>query len=86
MSGLTDLQAAVTAQNSVIASTTTLLSGLVSQLQAALASGDSDAAVESLAQELQANTATLAAAVSANTPAAPAPAPASAPVSSKGSA
>jgi beta-phosphoglucomutase-like phosphatase (HAD superfamily) len=69
MSALTDLQAAVAAENTVIASAITLLNGLKSQLDAAIASGD-PAALTALSADIAGQTAALAAAVTANTPAA----------------
>jgi hypothetical protein len=69
MSALTDLQAAVAAENTVIASAITLLNGLKAQLDAAIASGD-PAALTALSADIAGQTAALAAAVQANTPAA----------------
>jgi beta-phosphoglucomutase-like phosphatase (HAD superfamily) len=69
MSALTDLQAAVAAENTVIASAITLLNGLKAQLDAAIASGD-PAALTALSADIAGQTAALAAAVTANTPAA----------------
>jgi hypothetical protein len=69
MSALTDLQAAVAAEDTVIASAITLLNGLKAQLDAAIASGD-PAALTALSADIAGQTAALAAAVTANTPAA----------------
>jgi hypothetical protein len=69
MSALSDLQAAVAAENTVIASAITLLNGLKAQLDAAIASGD-PAALTALSADIAGQTAALAAAVTANTPAA----------------
>ena len=74
MSALSDLQAAVAAEDAVIASAVTLLGGLKAQLDAAIASGD-PAALVALSTDIGTQTAALSAAVAANTPAAPAPAP-----------
>jgi hypothetical protein len=76
MSALSDLQAAVTAETSVVASAVTLINGLAAQIASAVAANDS-AALETLSSQLTASAAALGAAVTANTPAAPvAPAPA----------
>jgi hypothetical protein len=76
MSALSDLQAAVTAETTVVSSAVMLINGLAAQIASAVASNDS-AALESLSQQLTASSAALSAAVAANTPAAPvAPAPA----------
>jgi hypothetical protein len=69
MSALTDLQAAVAAENTVVQSAITLLNGLKAQLDAAIASGD-PAALTALSADIAGQTAALAAAVTANTPAA----------------
>jgi hypothetical protein len=74
MSALSDLQAAVAQEDTAIASAITLLQGLKSALDAAIASGD-PAALQALSTDIGNQTAALAAAVTANTPAAPAPAP-----------
>lgn len=84
MTTISDLTAAVAAQNTVEQSLLTLINGLVSQLSAAKAAGDS-AGMDTLLSSIQSNTKLLSDAVVANTPAAPAPvvvsqpAPASAP-------
>lgn len=74
MSALSDLQAAVAAENQVIASAITLLSGLKAQLDQAIANQDTGA-LQALSNDIGNQAAALAAAVAANTPAAPAPAP-----------
>ena len=68
MATLADVQAAVTAEDTVIDSAITLLNGLAAQI-AALA--PNQAAIDALAADVTAKTATLAAAVTANTPAGP---------------
>jgi hypothetical protein len=70
---LENLQAAVAAEATVEASVVTLLTNLSADLQSAIASNN-PAAIQAVADQITANTATLAAAVSANTvpPAAPA--------------
>ena len=70
MATLDDVQAAVTAQTDVVASATTLLTGLKTALDAAIASGN-PAEVQAISDALGANSAALAAAVAANTPAPP---------------
>lgn len=67
---LLDLQAAAAADTNAENSAITLLNGLSAQLKAAASTGDL-AAVEQIAQQLDTNSAALAAAVVANTPAAP---------------
>lgn len=67
---LIDLQAAVTAENTVIDSAITLLTGLKAALDAA---GTDPVALKALSDEIGAKTASLAGAVAANTPAAPGP-------------
>ena len=77
MTALTDLQAAVAAEDTVIASALTLINGFAAQLAAA---GTDPVALAALTTDVTAQAASLAAAVAANTPAAPpAPAPAPAP-------
>jgi hypothetical protein len=71
MTAMTDLQAAVAAEDTVIASAITLLNGLAAQLAAA---GTDQAALTALHNDIVTQTAALANAVTANTPAAP-PAP-----------
>ena len=66
---LTDLQAAVKAEDTVIGSAVTLINGFAAQLAAA---GTDPAALQALHDDIVAQTATLSAAVAANTPAAPA--------------
>lgn len=63
-----DLKAAVTAQTSVVSSVTTLLADLKTRLDQAIADDD-PAAIKAISDELSANSAALAAAVTANTPA-----------------
>lgn len=69
MSALDDLQAAVTAESTVIDSAVALLSGLKVQLDAAIAAGN-PAALTQLSTDIGAATQKLADAVTANTPAA----------------
>lgn len=69
MATLADIQAAVTAENTVIQSAVTLLTGLKAQLDAAIAANN-PAALEQLSADIAAQTQALAAAVTANTPAA----------------
>jgi hypothetical protein len=66
------LTAQVTQTNTVAASAITLLQGLKTQLDAAIAAqpGDDGAALDSLSTSLGTETTALAAAVTANTPAA----------------
>lgn len=71
---MTDLQNAITNNNTVVGSAVTLIQGIAKQLADAVASSD-DAAVENLVAQLNTDAHALAAAVAANTPAAPAPAP-----------
>ena len=75
MSALSDLQAAVAAEDTVIASAVTLIQGFAAQLAAA---GTDPVALAALTSDITAQAAALGAAVAANTPAAP-PAPAPAP-------
>lgn len=73
MTQLADLTAAVTAQNTVIASTVALLDGLVARLQAAavsIANGDGGADLTTVIHSIQTNTAALSAAVVKDTAAA----------------
>jgi hypothetical protein len=72
MATLTDLQAAVTAEDTVVDSAITLLNGLAAQIAALQ---PNQAAIDALAADVTAKTKTLADAVAANTPAAAAPAP-----------
>lgn len=67
MSALTDLQAAVAAEDTVIASAVALLNGLGAQIAALT---PDQAAINALAADVTAQAAALAAAVTANTPAA----------------
>lgn len=69
MSALSDLQAEVAQNSSVVDSAITLLQGLKAKLDEAIASGD-PAALTALSAELDAKTNALAAAVQENTPAA----------------
>jgi hypothetical protein len=71
MATIADIQADVTSQNTVIGSAVTLLQGLKAALDAA---GTDPAALQAVKDSLDANTASLAAAVVANTPGAPPPA------------
>ncbi len=68
MATLSDVQAAVTAEDTVIDSAIALLQGLAAQI-AALA--PNQAAIDALAADVTAKTTALANAVAANTPAAP---------------
>ena len=69
MATLTDVQAAVTAEDSVIDSAIALIQGLAAQVAAL---PPNQAAIDALAADITAKSAALAAAVTANTPAAPA--------------
>lgn len=69
MSALSDLQAAVAAESTVIDSAIVAFSGLKAALDAAIASGD-PAALTALSTEIGVKTAALAAAIPAGTPAA----------------
>ena len=66
MSALTDLQAAVAAEDTVIDSAITLLNGIAAQLKDAIAAND-PAALQAVHDKLTAETNSLAAAVAANT-------------------
>ena len=68
MSALTDLQAAVTNEQTVEAGVITLLQTLSADLKAAIAAND-PAALEAVVTSINTNAAALAAAVTANTPA-----------------
>jgi hypothetical protein len=70
MSQLQELQAAVAAQTTVIASSVALMDGLVVKLQAAavaVSNGDGGAELTRVIHDVQANTAALAAAVATDT-------------------
>lgn len=67
---LTDLAAQVAAENTVIDSAVTLLSGLKAALDAAIASGD-PAQIQAISDSIGAEQQKLADAITANTPAAP---------------
>ena len=67
MSALSDLQTAVAAEDTAIASAITLLNGLKAALDAAIASGD-PAALQALSADIGNQTTALAAAITANTP------------------
>lgn len=71
MATVAQVQADVTAEDTVIDSAVTLLQGLSAALTAA---GTDPAALDALKADIDAKTATLAAAVVANTPGAPSPA------------
>ena len=74
MTALTDLQAKVAANTTVVASAVTLIQGLKSSLDAAIkanAGGDNGAALAALSTSLDSTDTALAAAITANTPAAP---------------
>lgn len=73
MINLTDLQAKVTAQTGVINSTVTLLSAISAELKIALANND-QAALQAIADGIDANTTALAQGVAANPDPAAAPA------------
>lgn len=77
MSALSDLQAAVTAQGTVIDSAVTLLQAIPGMITDA---GTDAAALGALQADIAAHTQSLAAAIVAGTPAAPAPADPAAPV------
>lgn len=68
MATLADLQAKVTAEDTVIDSAITLIQGLAAQIAALQ---PSQAAIDALAADVQAKSDALAAAVAANTPAPP---------------
>lgn len=68
MSALTDLQAAVAAEDTVIDSAVTLLQGLKAALDAA---GTDPVALKALSDDIGAKTTGLSNAITANTPAAP---------------
>jgi len=70
MATLADIKAKVDAEKTVEDSIVTLLTSVSQQLKDAIASND-PAAMQAIADELDANTAALSAAVTANTPAAP---------------
>ena|SRR5579859_1342564 len=72
LADLTQLQNDVASEGNVVQSAITLLQGLKSQLDAAIASND-PAALDALSQQLEAQTQSLANAVAANTPAASQP-------------
>lgn len=67
MTQLQDLQAAVAAEDAVIASAVTLINGIAARIAAAGTDGD---ALAALSADIQSQSASLAAAVAANTPAA----------------
>ena len=67
MATLADVQAAVTAEDTVIDSAITLIQGLAAQIAALPAN---QAAIDALATDVKAKSDALAAAVAANTPAA----------------
>jgi hypothetical protein len=68
MSTLADVQAAVTAEDTVVDSAIALLQGLAAQIAALQ---PNQAAIDALAADVTSKTTALAAAVAANTPAAP---------------
>jgi ATP/maltotriose-dependent transcriptional regulator MalT len=72
MTAIDNLRAQVERNNSVTESAITLLQGIKTQLDNAIASGD-PAAIQALSDTLGTETDKLAAAVVANTPAAPTP-------------
>lgn len=72
MSALTNLQAQVHSNTTVLQSAITLIQGLKAALDAAIASGD-PAALQALSDELGTSDQALSDAITANTPAAPAP-------------
>jgi hypothetical protein len=69
---LAQLQADVAAEDTVVDSAVTLLTGIKAALDAAIASGN-PAALTALSADIQAKTAVLSQAVATNTPAAPTP-------------
>jgi hypothetical protein len=70
MATIQDVTNAIAAESSVDDSIISLLNGIVTQLQAAQASGD-PAQLDAVVQGIQANTAKIQAAVTANTPVTP---------------
>ena len=70
MASIGDVQSAVSAETTVVASVVTLLNQLSTLLKAAIASGD-PTALGTVVDAINANAASLAAAVTANTPASP---------------
>ena len=79
MSAMTDLQASVSAEDTVLDSAVTLIKGFAAQLTAA---GTDPVALAALKTDIDAHAQSLAAAVAANTPAAAPPAPPASPMSS----
>lgn len=79
MSAIDDLAAQVAASTSAEASAVTLITGLVTELEAALNSGgssvDQNAKIEALVAQLKTSSQALADAITVNTPAAPGHAP-----------
>lgn len=73
---LAELKAKVEAEATVVNSAVTLINGLSQQLKDALAAGADPAAIQAIADELDAQSAALASAVAANTIAEPTPEPA----------
>ncbi len=73
MANIHDVEDAVAADTSVVASAVTLLGGLAQMLTDALAAGGSPAQIQAVIDHVNANKDALAAAVAANTPAAPPP-------------
>jgi hypothetical protein len=74
MATIDDIKAAVTAEDTVVASAVTLLQQLATQLQTAINAND-PTALQAVVDDINANAKSLGDAVAANTPAAPAPAP-----------
>ncbi len=68
---LAELKTKVEAATAIEESAVTLIQGIAQQLKDALANGADPAAIQAIADELDAGTNDLAAAVAANTPAAP---------------
>ena len=81
---LADLQAKVTAQNTVVNSAITLIQGLKAQLDAAIAAND-PAQLQAISDALGTQDTALANAVASNTPGAPATPPAGTPPAGGGS-
>lgn len=72
MSALDNLQASVTHESEVSASVIALLGTIKADLDAAIAAGNDDPAIQAIADQINTNSQTMADAVVANTPAAPA--------------
>lgn len=73
MSALDNLQASVAHESEVSASVIALLGTIKADLDAAIAAGNDDPAIQAIADQINTNSQTMADAVVANTPAAPEP-------------